>query len=317
MQGLPFLHSSFCSQSCAAALYVVLVTAHDPPFATVSQTAVPANGNRLISPQQLWPAGQSHEYEQCHEIIPVPHDVVFPEGHVPVGGFVSVRQHVLERRSHEVPQEVGLYVVQFAPVHAPLAQTWPLQALPLFCQFPVASQLCGCWVRALLPVHCTWPGPHTPWQLEPTPVPTHVWLVQEVVAPHVPFAVQDFCDDVVTHSTWFGAHWPWHEAVPPETRQVVLVHATGEPHAPLPLQVETPLLWHSVAPGVQVPWHDAVVPFATHAWLVHGTAVPHVPPEEQVWTAALPEHCEVPAAQEPVHAPLMHVAAPQATAAPH
>jgi len=74
---------------------------------------------------------------------------------------------------------------------------------------------------------------------------------------------------------------------------------------------------HSVAPGVQLPWHDAVLPLATHAWLVHGTAVPQVPPVLQVCTAALPEHCDDPGEQFPVHAPPEQVALPQSTGAPH
>lgn len=60
MQVCPFLHSPLCSQSCAAWLKPV-VTEQEPPFATLWQTAVPARVLPLISPQQLWPAGQSQE----------------------------------------------------------------------------------------------------------------------------------------------------------------------------------------------------------------------------------------------------------------
>jgi hypothetical protein len=67
---------------------------------------------------------------------------------------------------------------------------------------------------------------------------------------------------------------------------------------------------------VQDPWHEAVVPLRTHAWLVQPTAVPHDPPGLQVWTAALPEHCVAPGAQDPVHTPPEHAAALQSTGEP-
>lgn len=73
---------------------------------------------------------------------------------------------------------------------------------------------------------------------------------------------------------------------------------------------------HSVAPGVQLPTQEAVLPVATHAWLLQGMAVPQVPPAVQLCTAALPEHCDDPGEQFPVHAPPEHVALPQSIGAP-
>jgi hypothetical protein len=139
-------------------------------------------------------------------------------------------------------------------------------------------------------------------------------LLQDEVD-HVPVAVQVFCCEVLAHSVWLGAHTPWHEAVPPaDTRHVWLLQVAGVPHAPVALQVETPLLWHSVVPGVHVPWQDAVDPDCTHAELVQGTAVPQVPPLQLC--KELPEHCEVPGEQVPVHTPLTHVDAEHGVAGP-
>jgi hypothetical protein len=67
---------------------------------------------------------------------------------------------------------------------------------------------------------------------------------------------------------------------------------------------------------VQLPWQDAVFPLATHAWLLQGTAVPQLPPVVQVCTASLPEHCDEPGEQVPVHTPPEQVALPQSTGAP-
>ena len=64
-----------------------------------------------------------------------------------------------------------------------------------------------------------------------------------------------------------------------------------------------------------MPVQDAVLPLATHAWLVHGMAVPQVPPVH-CCTAALPEHCDDPGEQVPVHPPPEQVALPQSTGAP-
>jgi hypothetical protein len=60
MQVIPFLHSAVCSQSCAARLKPVN-TGQDAPFAMLWQEDSPAGGSKLISPQQLCPAGQSQE----------------------------------------------------------------------------------------------------------------------------------------------------------------------------------------------------------------------------------------------------------------
>jgi hypothetical protein len=95
-----------------------------------------------------------------------------------------------------------------------------------------------------------------------------------------------------------------------------LVHVLGDPHTPNGLQVETPLFVHSVAPGVQEPWHEAVPPVTTHAWSEQGAAVPHIPLVPHFWTAALPEHCVAPGAQDPVHTPPEQAALPQPTADP-
>jgi hypothetical protein len=76
------------------------------------------------------------------------------------------------------------------------------------------------------------------------------------------------------------------------------------------------LFVHSVAPGVQEPWHEAVLPLTTHAWLEQLTAVPQVPLPPHVWTAALPEHCVAPGAQDPAHTPPEHAELLQATGDP-
>jgi hypothetical protein len=109
-------------------------------------------GDVSISPQQLWPLGQSHEYRQCVGAWPVPHDEVVPG--VQVAARVDrVTQHVLDRTSHvALPlQTAGVKLLQSAPVHAPLTHAWPPQFAPLFCHCPLALQFCGCPSA----VHCT------------------------------------------------------------------------------------------------------------------------------------------------------------------
>jgi hypothetical protein len=114
------LHSSVCSQSCAAAVKPA-VTVHEPPLATDWHTAVPASVFELSSPQQLWPAGQSQEYRQWNGASVPVHPASVPLTHVPVGTIASVTQQVFDRRSHvAVPAQTGaVYVVQSPPVQAP------------------------------------------------------------------------------------------------------------------------------------------------------------------------------------------------------
>jgi hypothetical protein len=102
----PFLHSSSCWQSCAALKPVGAV--HEPPFARAWQTETAEMGDRLISPQQLSPAGQSHEYWQWAGASPLLHVAVLPNTHRPVGVVERVTQHVLARRSQvDVPSQTG------------------------------------------------------------------------------------------------------------------------------------------------------------------------------------------------------------------
>ena len=56
----PFLHSSSWRQIWLATVKPVPIE-HDAPFARAWQIASPLNDDELSSPQQLWPAGQSHE----------------------------------------------------------------------------------------------------------------------------------------------------------------------------------------------------------------------------------------------------------------
>src|SRR5271166_2946972 len=109
------------------------------------------------------------------------------------------------------------------PTHVPPMQVELLQALPVFCHMPLTHD-CGCW-----PLQFIWPGEHAPEQdpfeqVEPehvtapphvpdavqvsTPLPeaehcvapgahapwhapaTHAWLVQAVVEPQAPVALQ-------------------------------------------------------------------------------------------------------------------------------
>jgi hypothetical protein len=64
------------------------------------------------------------------------------------------------------------------PPHVPATQVLPAaHALPLFCQVPVESHVCGCWT-----LHCTVPGVHTPVH---APL-AHAWPVHGTGVPHVP-----------------------------------------------------------------------------------------------------------------------------------
>jgi hypothetical protein len=106
MQGWPFLHSASCSQSCAVPHPVGAV--HEPPFATAWQTETAVRSDRLISPQQLSPAGQSHEYWQWAGASPLLHVALLPATHRPVGVRERVTQHVLDRRSQvALPSQTG------------------------------------------------------------------------------------------------------------------------------------------------------------------------------------------------------------------
>jgi hypothetical protein len=80
-------------------------------------------------------------------------------------------------------------------------------------------QFCGCW-----PLHCVWFGAHWPWHIEPTPIPTHVWLVQLTGFAQFPLPPHVCCAEVLAHSTWLGAHTPWQAAVPPLEMHVWLTH---------------------------------------------------------------------------------------------
>ena len=99
MQAWPFLHSSSCSQSCADAVKPA-GTLHDPPFATAWQAETAESVLVLRAPQQLSPAGQSHEYWQCTGASLLLHVAVEPAMHRPVGVKDKVTQHVLDRTSH-------------------------------------------------------------------------------------------------------------------------------------------------------------------------------------------------------------------------
>jgi hypothetical protein len=74
---------------------------HEPPLATYWQLAEPLYVCVSSAPQQLSPAGQSHEYRQWKgEALPV-HPASVPATHCPVGvGRAGVTQHVLVSRSH-------------------------------------------------------------------------------------------------------------------------------------------------------------------------------------------------------------------------
>jgi hypothetical protein len=108
MHGLPFLHSSSCLQSWAAA-WKPDPGAQLPPFATAWQTAAPANVDVFSSPQQLLPAGHSHEYWQWNGDAPLLHVAAEPATHTPVGvGRAGVTQQVFVCRSHgAVPLQAG------------------------------------------------------------------------------------------------------------------------------------------------------------------------------------------------------------------
>jgi hypothetical protein len=187
------------------------------------------------------------------------------------------------------------------PVHAPLTHAWFSHVGPLFCQVPLAPQVCGCW-----PLHCVWPGPQLP---EHIPL-THVELVQVVELPQVPVAVHVWTPlPDVEHWVAPGVHEPWHA---PATH-AWLTQATVAPQLPVASQACTPLPAHLVAPGVHEP---VQTPPLAQAWLVHGVAAPQLPVASQVCVAALPEHCVVPGAHEPWHAPPAHAWFVQAAATP-
>jgi hypothetical protein len=61
-------------------------------------------------------------------------------------------------------------------------------------------------------------------------------------------------------------------------------------------------LEHWVLPGEHVPEHAPL----TQAWFVHAFGVPQVPSVPQLWTA-LPEHCDWPAAHDPLQTPATQV----------
>jgi hypothetical protein len=109
MQAWPFLHSSLCSQSCAAAVKPA-GTVHEPLSATAWQVELAESVFTLSAPQQLSPAGQSHEYWQCTGASLLLHVAVAPATHRPVGVSDTVTQHVLDRTSHvALPlQTIGL-----------------------------------------------------------------------------------------------------------------------------------------------------------------------------------------------------------------
>ena len=85
-------------------------------------------------------------------------------------------------------------------MHAPFTQAWLVQA-PALCHVPVALQVCGCW-----PLHCTCPGPHTPWHDPDTQV---VFVQAEPVFPHAPDEVQ-VCGCWPLHWVLVGEHDPLH-----------------------------------------------------------------------------------------------------------
>jgi len=253
MQGWPFLHSADCLQSCAVASPAGAV--HEPPLGTAWQVADPSYVDVFSEPQQLSPEGHSQAYWQWNGDALPEHPASVPATHTPVGlGRAGVTQHVLEWRSHvAVPWQTGaVYVLQSTPSQVPPRHVWgDTHALPLFCQAPLASQVCGCW-----PLHWVCPSAHDPWQ---APF-THVWFAHAAAFCQLPAALH-VCGWLPLHWMAPGLHEPVH--TPPTHAE--LVHITAAPQAsPAASHVCTPLPEHCVAPGrhtaAEVPLDEAPLP---------------------------------------------------------
>jgi hypothetical protein len=69
-------------------------------------------------------------------------------------------------------------------------------------------------------------------------VPTHVWVLPQLVVTQPPEALHVFWVVVLAHSTWLGAQTPVHKAAPlPPTTQVWLLHVCVTPNTPALLHV--------------------------------------------------------------------------------
>jgi hypothetical protein len=158
------------------------------------------------------------------------------------------------------PQSVSLHV------HAPALQSGVGCAhVAPFTQLPVGPQLCG-----VLPLHCTCPGPHSPWH---API-TQVWLVHGDVGPQAPVAALQLCTEFPLHCVSAGAQTPW---------QLPMMHVwcthvepfTQVPPAPHDCGM-FPL--HCTWAGEQTPWQ---LP-PEHVWFTQAVGAPHVPEPVQV-----------------------------------
>jgi hypothetical protein len=208
------------------------------------------------------------------------------------------------------PTVQGLLSVQLVPLvaaaHAPVAveQTvQPPHAAPLFCQVPVASQVCGC-----MPLHCFAPGVQTPVQAPPAQT---YWQAAPVFC-QAPFASQ-VCGCRLLHCLAVGVQTPaqvpvafaqtYGQAVPvfcqaPFASQVcgcralhcfaLGVHAVQVP----PLQT----LGQAAPVFCQAPFASQVCGCSALHFFAPGVHVPLQAPAAQTYVQTVPLSCQVPLA---------------------